>query len=205
MELIPSIFIFAFSAGITPGPNNIMLMTSGLNFGIQKSMPHYFGINFGFPIMFTLIGLSLGIIFNRYPVMHEIIKVIGLAYLLYLAWRIANTSTSSLSVKESKPLSLVQALLFQWVNPKAWVMATGAIAAFTTTDGNIYLQVGLITLVFLFTSFLTSSSWLFFGAWLKKILKDPFHQKVFNISMAVLLVLSFSPVAFDLINQYLIN
>ena len=85
MELYLAVFIFGLSAGITPGPNNIMLMTSGMNFGIQKSIPHVLGVTFGFPVMVILIGLGFSIVFDKYPILHEIIKVLGVVYLLYLS------------------------------------------------------------------------------------------------------------------------
>lgn len=204
MEFLLSIIFFAIPMGITPGPNNIMLMTSGLNHGVRLSMPHFWGINIGFLLMFIIVGPSLGVIFNQYPILHELIKVVGLFYLFYLAWRIANTVPASVKSNESRPFTFFQAVLFQWVNPKAWVMNTGAIAAFTTTDGNIFLEVGTIALVFFFVGLMTSTTWLLFGTWLKRYLKSPEHQSAFNFSMAMLLVLSISPVAYDLIIRYLL-
>jgi threonine/homoserine/homoserine lactone efflux protein len=204
MEFLLSIIFFAIPMGITPGPNNIMLMTSGLNHGMRNSMPHFWGINIGFPLMFIIVGTSLGVIFNQYPILHELIKVVGLFYLLYLAWRIANTVPATVRNNESRPFTFFQAMLFQWVNPKAWVMMTGAIAAFTTKTGNIYLQIGTIALVFFCVGLMTATVWLLFGTWLKRYLKTPKHQNAFNFSMAMLLVLSISPVAYDLIIQYLL-
>lgn len=203
MELLITIFIFASSATITPGPNNIMLMTSGLNFGISKSLPHYLGICIGFPVMVMLIGFGFGFIFERFPVIHTFIRFIGIAYLLFLSWKIANSSPSPLNVKDAKPFSFFQAALFQWVNPKAWIMATSAVAAFTTGNADIFLQVLVIALIFLAVAFPSTGLWLFFGVWLKKILKAPSHQRAFNISMAGLLVLSITPSTYDLIRELL--
>lgn len=204
MEFLLSVIFFAIPMGITPGPNNIMLMSSGLNFGVRLSLPLFSGVTFGFPLMFIIVGTSLGIIFNQYPVLHELIRVIGVFYLMYLAWRIANAAPTSVDGSKTRPLTFLQAVLLQWVNPKAWVMITGAIAAFTTTQGNIYLQVGLIALVFFFVGLMTASTWLLFGTWLRKYLKSPRHQNAFNFSMAMLLVLSIAPVAYDLIIRYLL-
>lgn len=202
MEFLFAIFIFAASTSITPGPNNIMIMTSGLNFGTRKSLPHYLGICIGFPLMVALIGFGFGFVFDQFPLLHEIIKIIGIVYLLYLSWVIANAAPKSLDTNESKPISFFQAVLFQWVNPKAWIMATGAVATYTSTASDIYLQVLLIALVFLAVSFPCIGTWLFFGVWLKKFLKDPAHQRTFNISMAVLLVSSIMPITYDLISGY---
>jgi len=119
MELSLAILIFAVSATVTPGPNNIMIMTSGLNHGIKNSIPHLLGICFGFPIMVVLIGLGFVVVFKMYPLFHEILKILGVIYLSYLAWLIASSSPTSLEGKKSKPFSFTQAALFQWVNPKA--------------------------------------------------------------------------------------
>lgn len=204
MEFFLAVFIFSASATITPGPNNIMLMTSGLNFGALRTLPHYLGVCFGFPVMVILIGLGLGFLFERFPVLHQLIQIVGIAYLIYLAWLIANAAPSALNAEQTKPLSFIQAVLFQWVNPKAWIMATGAVAAFTSGNTDIFMQVLFIALIFLLVTFPGSGLWLFFGVLLKKLFKDPSHQKIFNISMAILLVLSIMPSTYDLISN-LIN
>tara|TARA_R110000772_G_scaffold63282_2_gene141756 strand:+ start:1971 stop:2585 length:615 start_codon:yes stop_codon:yes gene_type:complete len=204
MEFLIPIFIFATSAGITPGPNNIMLMTSGLNFGTRKSIPHYLGICIGFPFMVILIGVGLGFVFDKFPAIHEIIRIAGVAYLLYLSWLIANAAPSSLSENESRPFSFLQAVLFQWVNPKAWIMASGAVAAYTTSTADIYMQVLIIAAVFMLVTFPSTGIWLLFGVWLKRLFKTPSYQRIFNISMAILLVLSITPIIYDLIREYVI-
>lgn len=204
MEFLIPVFIFAASAGITPGPNNIMLMTSGLNFGTRKSLPHYLGICIGFPLMVILIGFGLGFVFDKFPVIHDIIRIAGIVYLLYLSWLIANAAPRSLTENESKPFSFLQAVLFQWVNPKAWIMATGAVAAYTTSTADIYIQVLIIAAIFMLVTFPSTGIWLLFGVWLKHLFKTPAHQRVFNIAMAILLVLSITPIIYDLIREYAI-
>jgi len=201
MEFIFTIVIFSTSATVTPGPNNIMILTSGLNFGTLKSLPHYLGICIGFPIMVILVGLGFGFVFERYPFIHTFISVIGIAYLLFLSWKVATSSPNSLDAKQAKPLTFLQAVLFQWVNPKAWIMATSAVAAFTSGSSDIFIQVLIIGLIFMIVAFPSTGVWLFFGVWLKKIFKNPSHQKTFNILMASLLVLSITPVAYDLIRE----
>jgi len=133
MELLLAVFLFAVSSTITPGPNNIMVMTSGLNFGVKSTIPHLLGVCIGFPIMVILLGLGLGLIFDLYPFIHEFIKIFGVLYLLYLAWKIANSTSQIAGKQQQKPFSFIQAALFQWLNPKAWIMATSAIAAYTST------------------------------------------------------------------------
>ena len=203
MELYLAIFLFGLSAGITPGPNNIMLMASGMNFGIKKSIPHISGVCIGFPVMVILIGLGFSIVFEQYPVLHEVIKVLGLVYLLFLSWLIASASPDKLEGKKSKPFSFIQAALFQWVNPKAWVIATSSISAYTTLAADIYWQVLLIAAIFFFAAVISSSTWLVFGRGIKKILQSPKQQRLFNISMALVLVASVVPVLLQLFQQYL--
>lgn len=203
MELYLAIFLFGLSAGITPGPNNIMLMTSGMNFGIKNSLPHVAGVCIGFAVMVILVGLGFSIIFDTYPILHEIIKVLGLMYLLYLAHLVANAAPSELASDKSKPFSFLQAALFQWINPKAWVMATGSISAFTTLGDDIHWQVLLIASIFFIAAIISSISWLVFGRTLKQVLKSIKQQRVFNISMALLLVISVLPVIREVLEQYL--
>jgi len=201
MELILPILLFAISAAITPGPNNIMLMASGLNFGIRKSIPHLLGVAIGFPIMVILIGLGFEIVFKKFPSLHEIIKITGIVYLIYLAWRIATSSRQSLESRKATPLHFWQAVLFQWVNPKAWVMATGAIAAYTSLSTDFFTQVLIIALTFMVVAFPCSGSWLVFGSGLKRFLQKPAYQQAFNVTMALLLIASIMPVVIELITD----
>ncbi|QFU21948.1 LysE family translocator [Shewanella eurypsychrophilus] len=193
MELIFAIALFAFSSGITPGPNNVMLMSSGVNFGIKRSLPHLTGICIGFPCMVLAIGLGLSAVFQAYPMLHMVIKYVGIAYLLYLSWLIANSSSKMEGKGSANPLSFLQAAAFQWVNPKGWIMAVGAVATFTSIDTAITPQVVTIALVFLAVAFPCAITWLGFGAALKRLLKSPRQQKIFNVSMALLLVASIIP------------
>ncbi|MGS0674439.1 LysE family translocator [Shewanella sp. 0m-4] len=193
MELIFTIALFAFSSGITPGPNNIMLMSSGVNFGVKRSLPHLSGICIGFPAMVLAIGLGLSAVFQNYPVLHSIIKYIGIAYMLYLAWLIANSSAKMNGKDTTAPLSFMQAAAFQWVNPKAWIMGIGAVATFTTMSQALAPQVVTIALVFFFIAVPSAFVWLGFGVALKRLLKNQRQQKIFNVTMALLLVLSILP------------
>ena len=118
LDLFVSLFIFALIASITPGPNNVMLLASGVNHGVVRSMPHFFGIMFGFPLMLVLIGLGFGTVFERFPQLHSIIKLLGILYLLYLAWRIAHASRAKSDEESTRPLTFMEAALFQWLNAK---------------------------------------------------------------------------------------
>ena len=138
-ELFISFVVFGVIAAVTPGPNNVMLTTTGLNFGVRRGVPHLLGICIGFPVMLALIGLGFGTLFEHYPILHEIIKIVGIVYLFYLAWRIAMTRGGVERIERSKPINFWQAAAFQWVNPKAWIMGSSALAAYTSVDGNFFV------------------------------------------------------------------
>ena len=200
LELFISFVIFAIIAAVTPGPNNVMLTTTGLNFGVRRGMPHLFGIALGFPVMLALIGLGFGTLFQLFPLLHEIIKIVGVTYLLYLAWKIASAEGSSNQIAPSQPISFWQSAAFQWINPKAWVMGSSALAAYTSLDDSFFLQVIIISISFGVITFPCAGIWLVFGAGLQRYLKDPLHRKTFNIAMALLLIASILPVVWELID-----
>ena len=193
-ELILPLLLFSISMAITPGPNNVMVTASGVNFGYKKTLPHILGITFGFPLMVVLIGLGLGSVFKSFPVIHHILKYIGATYLLYLAFKIATFSSFNNNGGRNKPFTFWQAVIFQWVNPKAWVIAVGAIATFTSVGSDVFLEVLLIAFVFCIVCFPCVSLWAFLGTNIKRLLTTDYYRKVFNISMAFLLVISLLPV-----------
>ncbi|GAA0550759.1 LysE family translocator [Rheinheimera aquimaris] len=193
MELFWTLVFFAFATSITPGPNNIMIMSSGVNYGVQRSLPHMAGIQLGFLLMLLAVGAGAGLVLQQQPMLHTVIKLLGSVYLLYLAWKIATARPQQIETGSSKPLSFIQALAFQWVNAKAWVMITGAIAAFTSLQGVYWQQLALIALVFLLVGLPCTGSWLLFGAALKRLLTEPTHRQWFNRVMGTLLALSVLP------------
>lgn len=192
-EFIPIMF-FCLATSISPGPNNIMLMTSGLNHGAGKTLPHLLGIIVGFPLMVAVVGLGLGALFLAYPAIHLIVKVLGITYLLFLAWKMANSSNPNAKESLRNPLTFLQAASFQWANPKAWVIASGAISTFTS-PGNIESQVLKVLVGYITVGSLSMAAWLFLGVFLKSILHNKRRLHYFNISMATLLVLSVIPMA----------
>lgn len=198
MDVFFAVLFFAFSTTITPGPNNIMMLSSGVNYGVQDSLPHFLGICLGFPLMVLLVGLGFGVVFEHYPQLHLWIKVTGVCYLLWLAWTIGSSTPRSIEGSKAKPFNFIQAALFQWVNGKAWIMASGAVAAFTTVAGNAWWDVIQITAAFLLVSFPCVGLWLTCGALLRSVLNQPLYQRMFNWSMALLLVLSVAPVLAEL-------
>lgn len=188
--------VFGYAAYVvatvgTPGPNNIMIIASGANFGIKRSLPHVFGIGLGFIFMQVMVGLGLGQVFISYPVVHDILRYVGAAFLLYLAYKIA-TSKNNMGKQTAvgSPFTFLQAAAFQWVNPKAWVMIIGAIASFISIDGDTFTELGIMILVNLFVSLPLIFGWCLFGLAIGRILKSDRAFKIFNYSMAGLLVLT---------------
>lgn len=199
MSFYLPLILFCTSSTITPGPNNLMLLLSSINFGIKETLPHYLGVCLGFPLMVFIIGLGLESVFVNHPELHLFIKYIGAAYMLWLAYQIITSSTSKDKNSESKPLNFTQAMLFQWVNPKAWVMAIGTISTYTTVSNNMSLlfQIIIIAIIYVFISFICTGFWLFGGASVKKILANQAYMRVFNLVLGLLLVLSIVLMIFE--------
>lgn len=196
-----ALILFTIATSITPGPNNILILASGVNYGIRKSLPHYIGIGFGFPMMVISVGLGAAIIFRQYPFLHIALKLLGVCYLLYLAFKVATASTNKIETESKKPFTFIQAALFQWINPKGWIMAIGAVVTFTTS-GNYFLQVIAIALTFVLFGLPCTGLWLLFGASLKNLLSNQIAIRIFNIVMALLLVASLIPTIHELFLQY---
>jgi threonine/homoserine/homoserine lactone efflux protein len=191
-ELLVAFVVFAVAALFTPGPNNIMLMTSGLNFGFVRTLPHALGVALGFGFLVLVIGFGLGAVFSAYPVIYTVLKFAGAAYLLYLAWRIANAGPVAGGVR-GRPMTFLEGAAFQWVNPKGWVIAVGAVAAYAAI-ARFPLNVVMIAGLFTFIGTLSSWTWLLFGTGLRPIVTDPAKVRVFNIVMALALAASLIPV-----------
>jgi threonine/homoserine/homoserine lactone efflux protein len=178
---------FALVSSITPGPNNMMLMASGANFGLRRTVPHALGVGFGFTLMIVLVGVGLMGLFDLFPVLNTVLKVVSVAYLLWLAWKIANAAAPGEGERpRGKPMTFVQAMLFQWVNPKAWTMALSAIALYAP-DRN-FVAVLLVAIVFGIVNLPSTSIWAVMGTALRGWLSSPARLKAFNWTMAALLV-----------------
>lgn len=199
MEYILSVVLFAISSSVTPGPNNIMVMTSGLNFGVRRSLPLLGGICLGFALMLLMVGLGFAQLFSLFPSLSMLVKVVGTLYLLYLAWLIAISRDVGQSSSHTRPFGFIKGALFQWVNAKAWVVAIGAISAFTTVGEQFTLQNLTIATTFLIVSFPCVGVWLLFGSLLRRYLSDSRYLRGFNLTMAALLVLSVLPVVREII------
>jgi len=187
--LLP-LLTFAIAATGTPGPNNIMLTASGANFGYRRSLPHILGIMIGFPGMVAAVGLGLGQVFSAYPELHQILKWLGSVYLLFLAWKIATAARPKSATHEAKPFTFWQAALFQWVNPKAWIMTVAALSAYTTGEGSYVVETLIVAGVFFAVSFPLISLWCLFGALIGRWLTSQKALMMFNGTMSALIVAS---------------
>lgn len=192
--LVASIVTFAVSMSISPGPNNLMVTASGANFGFRRTIPHMLGISLGFPVMLLAVGLGIGQVLQAAPQVHEVLRYVAAAYLIYLAWRIATAGGPEAARARGRPFSFLQAAAFQWVNPKAWVIALSAIATYTTADGDAVAQILVIGAVFVVAAFLSLCVWAAFGTVIARFLTSPRALRAFNLAMAALLVLSLVPV-----------
>ena len=193
LDLYIALFVFGVIMAFTPGPNNTILMASGMAHGWRRTLPTVFGVALGFPFLALCIGLGLGQLLEAVPGFHAVLKYGGASYLIWLAWKIASAGPSEKdSDTSAKPLNFLQAMGFQWINPKAWIMAITALSDYTLPG---HYQVGLVSVVgtFLFTGITSASTWAGFGAGIKNLLSDPRWLRPVNIGLAVLLLASLVP------------
>lgn len=189
-SLLVAFTAFAAVALFTPGPNNTMLMASGLNYGFRRTVAHILGVNFGFAFLVLAFGFGLGAIFSAYPWLQTALKYIGVAYLLYLAYAIATSGPPDAEkAATGKPLTFLGAAAFQWVNVKGLVIAVGTVttyAGIAPFPWNMLLMSG----IFLFMGFGSSTTWALFGTALRPIITSPRAVRIFNVLMALALVAS---------------
>lgn len=191
-QLIGALAMFAFASSITPGPNNAMLLASGANFGLRATVPHLLGVVFGFLALLLAVGFGLGGLFTAYPVLHEVLKWVGGAYLVYLAVRLAMSRSISTGKSSGRPMTFFEAFLFQAVNPKGWAMALGAVMAFVPPQ-HYLANILIAAAVFGTLNAPCVVAWTSFGVGLRRFLDRPRALRAFNISMAILLVASLYP------------
>ena len=185
--------MFAFVSSVTPGPNNVMLTASGATFGYRRSVPHMLGICLGVVVMVLLIGAGLGKLFETEPRIYTLLKYVGAAYLIWLAWKIARAGNVDQGQSGSRPFSFWQAAAFQWVNPKAWIMAVGVVATYTPREG-FFVNLMLSALVLGLVNYPSISVWTLFGSTVGRALRTPQALRTFNGVMAGLLLLSLVPI-----------
>jgi threonine/homoserine/homoserine lactone efflux protein len=189
-EMLPALVAFAAGMSFTPGPNNTLVTASGASFGFRRSLPLLLGIVVGFALMVAIVGLGATRLFQALPALHKVLKVAGSAYLLWLAWRIARADRAGPAGARTRPLSFVEATAFQWINPKGWVFAAGALSAFTSAGGNLVAEVALITSVLAIACLAGITTWCAVGVAIGRLLSSDRALAVFNWSMAGLLALS---------------
>lgn len=191
-DLILALILFSFASSITPGPNNIMLLASGTNFGFRRTVPHMLGISIGHALMVGIIGLGLLQLFVALPWLRVALMTACAAYLLWLAWKIAHAAAPEAGRAGGRPFSFLQAAGFQWVNPKAWYMGIYAQTHFAPDDAG-WLGALLVPVVFAMVNLPSVAVWAALGTQLRRWLDGPGRLKAFNITMAVLLVASLYP------------
>lgn len=191
-DLLTALAAFAFVTSVTPGPNNLMLMASGANFGFRRTIPHMLGVSIGFILMVVLVGAGLVQIFDAVPVSYTILKVVSVGYLLFLAWKIATAAPPRETERSGTPITFVQAALFQWVNPKAWAMALTAISVYAPSQS--LTAIAVVAVIFGTVNLPSVGSWTILGQQMRRLLTNPARLRAFNVTMAVLLIASLYPI-----------
>ncbi len=192
IEIIPALALFAFVSSATPGPNNLMLMASGANYGFRRTIPHMLGISIGFMVLMLLTGIGLVQVFDMYPVSYTLLKVLSVLYMLYLAWKIATAAPVKERKATGKPMTFLQAAAFQWVNPKAWAMALTAITVYVADGGALMLLVAAT--IFALVNLPSVTIWTLLGQQMARFLTNLARLRAFNWTMSALLIASLYPV-----------
>jgi threonine/homoserine/homoserine lactone efflux protein len=188
LELLLPLCTFAAVSSITPGPNNTMILASGLNYGFMRSLPHLFGITCGFTFMIFATGMGLHVVFEQVPMLQTILKYGGAIYLLWLAWKLAHAAPmSGEQAALSKPMTFFGAAAFQWINPKAWVMALSALTTYLP-QGFTVIDAAMLAGIFGLIGVFCVGAWAMFGVAMRRVLQDARSVRIFNIVMALLLV-----------------
>jgi threonine/homoserine/homoserine lactone efflux protein len=201
LNILLALVAFAFIMAFTPGPNNILLTASGVNFGFARTVPHLVGIDIGFVFLLAVFAGGLGLVFAALPALQLVLKIAGAAYMLWLAWKVASarpgTGTDGASSGMlGKPLTFWQAVAFQWVNPKAVVAALSGVAVYMR-PGHEREDFAIVLAVFALATVLSTATWAGFGVALRRFLRDPLYARVFNVVMGLLLVASIYPIVTD--------
>lgn len=209
IEIVAALAVFAFAGSITPGPNNLMLLTSGATFGFRRSVPHIAGVIIGFLLLVVLVGLGLMQVFTVFPKSYTALKIAAVAYLLFLAWKIATAARpdvgdgdgdgvdgNSTGARKSRPLNFWQAALFQYVNPKGLAFSLAAVSAYTPPSRPLS-SVFIVAAVFTVANLVSTCTWTAAGVQARRLLSNPVKLRAFNIIVAVLLAGSLYPIVFD--------
>ncbi|AXL48961.1 lysine transporter LysE [Paraburkholderia caffeinilytica] len=200
LSALPAGILFALVATITPGPNNTMLLASGVNFGFRRTLPHVSGISAGVVLLMLSVGIGLGEAFVHFPMLYTVLEVASVAYLLYLAWKIGTSGELKLRNGDRRPMKFHEAIVFQWVNPKAWMMVLTAATTIHVSESASMNAIAM-AVIFYVIGFPCICLWAGFGTAMRKVLSDPKRLRIFNVAMALLLVLSLYPIALKLLGQ----
>lgn len=213
--LLSAFFFFALTATITPGPNNIMMMSSGARFGMRRTAPHILGVAFGFPAMVLASGLGLGALLQEIPLLHKILRLVGTGFMVWMAISIALAPPKNDAAQEEntdkktglnathadRPMRFFEAVLFQWVNPKAWTMGIGAITTYTAPHSPFFPQLFTMVVIFTLVGIPSAVIWTAFGKGIRRFLGTPLRQRIFNVAMGILLFISLIPTLADALNM----
>lgn len=191
-EILAALIAFAFVSSITPGPNNLMLMAAGANFGFRRTVPHMLGISLGHALMVFLVGLGIAELFTAIPATKTALKIVSILYMLWLAWKVATSAAPKDGQATGTPMTFLQAAAFQWVNPKAWYMAIFAITNYAADTS--YTACAIVAIVFACTNLPSVSVWAWMGQEVRRWLTNPARLRAFNWTMAALLLASVIPV-----------
>ncbi|ANK81492.1 MAG: hypothetical protein TEF_12330 [Rhizobiales bacterium NRL2] len=191
-ELAGALAVFAFVSSITPGPNNLMLMASGANYGFRRTIPHMLGVGLGFVFMVLVLGSGAGRLVAETPELLMMLKAVSVVYMLWLAWKIANAAPPEAAAAPGRPLTFLQAAGFQWVNPKAWAMALSAVTVYA--PGQDFLSILAVGLIFGAINLPSVSSWTLAGQQMRRLIGSRRRLRIFNLMMAALLLASLYPV-----------
>jgi threonine/homoserine/homoserine lactone efflux protein len=186
LEQAAAFVVFAFVTSITPGPNNVMLTATGANVGLRRGMPHVLGVGLGFSLMIFLVAAGAGAALLDSPRALRVMRLVGIAVMLWLAWKIATAGRTAEGRRE-RPVGFVEAVLFQWVNPKAWLICAGAVSGFLQAESAAIPQAAIFAALFLVVGMPCMLVWLGFGAAMQRILRSDGALRRFNVTMGIVL------------------
>ncbi|KKB64942.1 lysine transporter LysE [Robbsia andropogonis] len=198
MSALPAAMLFVLVTSITPGPNNMMLLASGINFGLRRTMPHMVGISLGVSVMMLGVGFGLGKMFTRFPILYPLLEAGSVVYLLYLAWKIGTSGQIETRKGTSRPMRCYEGMAFQLINPKAWMMVLTA-ATTLHLSNDVDINARYMALVFCLIGFPCIFLWAAFGTAMRRVLSRPSWVRTFNIVMALALVVTLYPVVLKLL------
>lgn len=194
IDVFLALVVFAFVMAFTPGPNNILLTASGVNFGFVRTIPHLLGVDIGFVILLATFAAGLGLVFAAVPALQYALKVAGALYMLWLAWKVASARpVQDGDDAPGRPMTFLEAAAFQWINPKAVVAALSGVAVYMRPGHELY-DFAIVLAVFALSTILSTATWTGFGVALRRLLRNPRHARIFNVTMALLLIASVVPI-----------